>query len=243
MGSGQSGIQGLKGDTGPLGPKGDKGDQGLKGDTGPLGPKGDSGPKGDIGPSGGPKGDTGPQGIKGDQGLVGAKGDTGLQGVKGDQGLVGAKGDTGPSAYSNQFDLSLGSFDKTRGDTGPSRALVKDNGGILTVNYGNDFKGVNLNGPLNINGDTTHNGKTITSGAGLTTNDPSWLRINQDNVAKTGTAIYSNAFVEKGLMVGSFSAPAPSGMMCINGSYCICKNPNNNNIGICKLDGGYIRDF
>jgi hypothetical protein len=30
---------------------------------------------------------------------------------------------------------------------------------------------------------------------------------------------------------------------CIPGSYCLCKNPNNSNLGICGFDGSYSRDI
>lgn len=43
------------------------------------------------------------------------------------------------------FDLVLGAHDTvTRGDTGSSRAVVKDSGGTLTLNYGSDFSGVRV---------------------------------------------------------------------------------------------------
>lgn len=46
------------------------------------------------------------------------------------------------------FDFYLGLGDGGRGDTGHSRALVKDRGSRLTINYASDFKGgVNVRGP------------------------------------------------------------------------------------------------
>ncbi len=46
------------------------------------------------------------------------------------------------------FDFALGVGDNSRGDTGYSRALVKDGGSRLTINYASDFKGgVTINGP------------------------------------------------------------------------------------------------
>lgn len=45
-------------------------------------------------------------------------------------------------------DFVLGRFNNARGDSGFSRALVKDDGNRLTLNYGSDFKGgVAINGP------------------------------------------------------------------------------------------------
>ena len=61
-----------------------------------------------------------------------------------------------PPTYipSNNFDFNLGNNDqKSRGDTGPSRALVKDNSGVLAINYGGDFSGgVRVDSNVGING-------------------------------------------------------------------------------------------
>lgn len=71
------------------------------------------------------------------------------------------------------FDFVLGRFDTTRGDTGYSRALVKDGGGRLTVNYASDFKGgvlvngpaITLKGAVEVaNGDQDANGHALTVG-------------------------------------------------------------------------------
>lgn len=58
----------------------------------------------------------------------------GQQGIQGVQGM--------PGNYDNQFDFTLGSSNQTdRGDTGKSRAIVKETGQKLVLNYNNDFKG------------------------------------------------------------------------------------------------------
>jgi hypothetical protein len=62
------------------------------------------------------------------------------------------------------FDLKLGTSDQsTRGNTGPSRALVKDQNATLAINYAGDFTGgVRVDGPgLTVAGNLTVNG-TIT---------------------------------------------------------------------------------
>lgn len=165
---GDTGLIGPKGDTGLIGPSGPKGDTGAQGIQGPIGPTGGAkgepgiqglqgplGPKGDTGPLG-PKGDIGIQGIQGIQGLKGDPGVQGIQGLTGPTGPIGPTGAQGISGadYSKTTDFILGSSaNKTdRGDTGVSRAMVKDGGSMLTINYANDFKGVNMNGPVNING-------------------------------------------------------------------------------------------
>jgi hypothetical protein len=55
------------------------------------------------------------------------------------------------------FDLYVGLGDGGRGDTGHSRALVKDWGSRLTINYASDYKGgVTINGPqISLNGNVT----------------------------------------------------------------------------------------
>jgi hypothetical protein len=56
-------------------------------------------------------------------------------------------------------DFVLGKGNNARGDTGPSRALVKGDGGQLVVNYGNDFKGgVKIDSDLKVNGKIKNRG-------------------------------------------------------------------------------------
>ena len=61
-----------------------------------------------------------------------------------------------PSTYNpaNVFDFILGSADQTtRGDTGPSRAMVKESNKVLTINYGNDFSGgTRINSDMQVTG-------------------------------------------------------------------------------------------
>jgi len=160
---GDQGFQGIQGERGIKGDKGDKGDQGIIGPKGEKGEKGDKGDKGDQGIPGttsakgdtgargdmGPKGDTGPRGErgeKGDRGIKGDKGDTGDIGPKGEKGDQGERGEAGDGKYDKAWDFILGSADnKTRGDSGRSRALVKVEGGKLVINYDDDYQGVTIN--------------------------------------------------------------------------------------------------
>jgi hypothetical protein len=156
---GPAGPQGIQGLVGPAGPQGEKGIQGLVGPDGPQGPAGPAGPVGPVGPAGpqglvgpqgiqglvGPIGLTGPAGPQGEKGIQGPPGPQGIQGLVGPAGPVGPQGDpgpVGPANYENTFDFVLGNWNQTdRGDTGRSRALVKDVGGKLVLNYAGDFKG------------------------------------------------------------------------------------------------------
>jgi hypothetical protein len=101
---------------------------------------GKKGPRGQIGKTG----KVGPAGIQGDVGPAGIQGDVGPAGIQGKVGPAGIQGKVGPSGatadYNNVYDLQLGGFSKDRGDTGQSRALVKDNG-ALVLNYQNDYRG------------------------------------------------------------------------------------------------------
>ena len=158
-------FSGPKGDKGPVGPIGPKGPIGLtgpigpKGQIGPIGPKGDTGLTGPIGPKGetGQKGDTGPIGPVGQNGDIGPRGEQGLQGLQGLQGPMGPPGVT-YSSYQDVYDFKLGGNKTDRGESGDSRALVKDFIGgktYLTVNYQNDFKGgVMVDSELRVNENT-----------------------------------------------------------------------------------------
>jgi phage minor structural protein len=55
------------------------------------------------------------------------------------------------------FDFALGTYDQSsRGDSGASRAMVKDGGNVLAINYQNDFRGgTRVDGSLYVNGTTT----------------------------------------------------------------------------------------
>lgn len=70
------------------------------------------------------------------------------------------------------FDFILGTTDQSsRGNSGASRALVKDGGNVLDVNYGNDFTGGTRIGSLT-NG-TAGNRIVYSDNSGLLTNSPS----------------------------------------------------------------------
>jgi hypothetical protein len=98
--------------------------------------------------------------------FIGQRGPIGPQGISGPIGPVGPKGDPGVSTdYSKTFDFVLGSSDQTsRGNTGNSRALVKDSGGKLVLNFANDFKGgidVGASGGFRVGGIINANGYTL----------------------------------------------------------------------------------
>ena len=62
------------------------------------------------------------------------------------------------------YDLILGANDQvTRGNTGTSRALVKGAGGVLTVNYQNDFTSVLIDSALQVDGNLTMGSNQIKS--------------------------------------------------------------------------------
>jgi hypothetical protein len=170
----------LKSDIAGLNPKVDlsgyqpKGDYAAKSDLAAFQPKGDYAVKGDLAAFQ-PKGD---YALKSD--ITGLNPKVDLSGyqpkgdyaVKGDLVAFQPKGDyvvksdlAALSSYATKEDLkkyrelgfpmdfALGAGDNSRGDTGPSRALVKDNDGVLAINYANDFKGgVRVDSNLNIKG-------------------------------------------------------------------------------------------
>ncbi|MCD0159764.1 tail fiber domain-containing protein [Deinococcus sp. 6YEL10] len=64
--------------------------------------------------------------------------------------------------------LTLGAFDQvSRGDTGQSRALLKEAGGVLTINAGGDFSG-----GVTIGGTTLRTGAAITATGGISVTGP-----------------------------------------------------------------------
>lgn len=87
-------------------------------------------------------------------------------------GNVHASSDiTSAGTLHNQgFDFKLGAGDQsTRGDSGASRALVKDVGSTLTINYAGDFTGgVKVTGNLHVTGTITTNGAVYCSYGGTT---------------------------------------------------------------------------
>jgi hypothetical protein len=101
--------------------------------------------------------------------FIGERGPPGISGPKGEPGIPGVsgpKGDPGVSTdYSKTFDFVLGSADQTsRGNTGNSRALVKDSGGKLVLNFANDFKGgvdVGASGGFRVGGIINASGYTL----------------------------------------------------------------------------------
>ncbi len=83
------------------------------------------------------------------------------------------------------FDLSLGTSDQvTRGNSGPSRALVKDHNATLVINYSGDFTGgVRVDGPgMTITGNLNANsatlaGRTFRKVSFVPSNGVGWYRI------------------------------------------------------------------
>ena len=69
------------------------------------------------------------------------------------------------SLFVNGTDLTLGALAASRGDSGLSRALVKDNGSTLTINYNGDFTGgTRVMGPeLAVDGDLVVDGVNVMS--------------------------------------------------------------------------------
>lgn len=83
--------------------------------------------------------------------------------TKTELGTYQPKGDYAPN-YVNQVDFILGASNTERGNTGSSRALVKDVGGKLVINYGNDFVGgvdIGASGGMRVYGTIDAKGYTI----------------------------------------------------------------------------------
>jgi hypothetical protein len=78
------------------------------------------------------------------------------------------------------MDFVLGAGDNSRGDTGPSRALVKDGGGVLAINYANDFKGgVRIDSQATVKGNMNVGDNVVMEG------DNSWILHTPDDGRKT----------------------------------------------------------
>jgi hypothetical protein len=70
----------------------------------------------------------------------------------------------GPQADVDGYVLTLGAGDQvTNGNTGLSRALVKDSGGVLAINYSNDYASVRVNSDFSVTGAATFGSFTVTS--------------------------------------------------------------------------------
>jgi hypothetical protein len=162
----------------------------------------------------------GPQGI---QGPLGPTGPQGLQGIQGPQGLQGITGPAGPATdYSSQYDFVLGNTLTERGDTGKSRALVKEGGQKLRINYENDFSGgVNITGNVTIDNELTSIGN-LTSKKDLQIDGNGTInnRLNANHIRTTnGFGPFLIAFPrkeggEKCLDAGQFDAGQSGGFNC-----------------------------
>lgn len=136
---------------------------------------------------------------------------------------------TNPITMSGNFDvggynLSLGKGRNERGDSGLSRALVKDVDNKLVINYGGDFKGgVNINGNVVTDGDIRANGN-INVGSGT-------LDLGGNKISKTDDGLKIQS-------TGKIIAETPN--FNINGSILINSNPGKiklYDIWISKADG------
>jgi hypothetical protein len=122
------------------------------------------------------------------KGLTGDTGQTGVQGLK---GITGDKGQQGvPTSIDKDFtklyDFTLGDqmggATDPRGNTGTSRALTKDNGQVLAINYQNDYKGgVRVDSKMNTKSDLDVTGNITSSGL------VSSSKFNTGDVSITGT--------------------------------------------------------
>jgi hypothetical protein len=103
------------------------------------------------------------------------------------------------------FDISLGTADQsTKGNTGPSRALVKDANATLAINYTGDFTGgVRLDGPgLGIGGTNyVYNTNTSLQIPGADAN-AKWLVI-RDTTSGSGVISFNNTKDADGNILGS----------------------------------------
>ena len=143
---------------------------------------------------------------------------------------------------------------------GPGQFYILNKGGVT---IGKDWGG---NGSLNVQGDakfasalnvqgnanfaSTTSFNTINSNSNTPTG---WLYINGST--SNGTAMYNGVSIKDGggLNVGEWGK-VPEGQIrskrvyanhiCINGGWCLCKNPNNSNMGWCAENtGAYNRDI
>lgn len=115
------------------------------------------------------------------------------------------------NASIRDYTLRLGNKDTVRGDSGASRALVKETGNILVINYGQDYTGgVQVQSDL-----STSSSKNITSGAGITAT----TFVNAATVSATST-VNANSYQ-------------------INGSTTVSKSGNN--LYLTTYGGGSIK--
>jgi hypothetical protein len=103
------------------------------------------------------------------------------------------------------FDLSLGTFDQiTRGNSGQSRALVKDYNATLVVNYAGDFTGgIRIDGPgLNIGGTNYVYNTTMSFQIPGVDSNAKWLII-RDTATGTGVISFNSTKDADGSILGS----------------------------------------
>ncbi len=103
------------------------------------------------------------------------------------------------------FDLSLGTFDQVaRGNSGPSRALVKDHNATLAINYVGDFvSGVRVDGPgLGIGGTNYVYNTNPSFQIPGADNNAKWLII-RDTASGSGVVSFNNTKDADGNILGS----------------------------------------
>ena len=100
-----------------------------------------------------------------------------------------------------------------------------------------------VGGRVNIDGNSARfGGVNITQGWKDTANTKI-AEISNDIGEYKSLMLVGNSSSGKGRKVKVFDDLTVYKKMCIDSSYCICKNPNNSNLGICNSDGVYQRDF
>jgi hypothetical protein len=129
------------------------------------------------------------------------------------------------------FDLKLGTADQnTRGNTGPSRALVKDHGAILAINYAGDFNGgVRVDGPgMTITGNLNVNG-TITGSLNANAVGTTQLANGAVTTEKIADGAITASKLAPGALIRMFQTTIGDG---INSTYIITHSLNTTNVEV-----------
>lgn len=262
---GPMGPRGLPGES-IIGPRGPPGESiiGPPGESiiGPRGPpgesiKGDKGDKGDsiVGPAG--------------QSITGPQGPQGNPGVNGEVTYAYMKTNSLWCADGGICSMPSGKPLNVNNNLNVAGQSVFSN--IATFNSAINLGGnmnMNSNGAITVDApnvvggrmvlDTTGNlyvgGRTRTKNGLFTGTNPDVLPAAFDGTLSIKNS--DGAWSHFNALAAGSSTDQANGMMnfirgptqfanraCINGSYCICKNPNNANLGICQPNGTYIRDF
>ena len=263
--------QGVKGDTGATGAPGATGPQGLQGLQGAAGTWGAFPPadqaalasyiKTNYGSQ--LKGDKGDQGIQGIQGIPGTitnntggtvSGDLAVTGqlnvantanFNGNVNISKTAGISGTYHTNGWGNLASTGWSEISNDTGNYKSLMlagnSSAGNGRQVHVWDDLT---VDRDLNVNRNILNNSVKYTKQySGYTDEKPENSEISNDSVNWKSLMILGNRSAGGGRQVHVFDDLTVDRKMCINGSYCVCKNPNNKNLGICNPDGSYVRDF